>query len=250
MNEKLTLFLVWQDSESRKWYPIGRLERHNGDYVYSYIRGARLAIEEADFRPFDSFPKLEDHYLSTDLFPLFSNRVPPKSRPEYKDYLEWLAIAKNEDEPMALLMRSGGRRNTDAFEVIPVPEQDEQGNYIVYFFPHGLRYMETSALERIKTLNSGEHLSLVHDCDNPVDPDAIALMTEDGYKVGYCPRYLLADVWASHTDWHTGNMPVKVVRINLGDAPLQYRLLCKLTSKIEPYHSEQFLPISQEVVSG
>jgi hypothetical protein len=135
-----TLFLAWQDPHSRSWFPIGKLTQEHEIYEFSYLQGALEAKDKAGFEPIVSFPYFDQHYRSSDLFPLFANRLLRPSRPEFKDFVQWLNIPEQEDDPIALLARSGGKRKTDNFEVFPCPERDADGNYHIHFFTHGLRY--------------------------------------------------------------------------------------------------------------
>jgi len=243
-----TLFLAWQDPNKRSWHTIGRLtqQEQDGLYQFMYTKGAYEAKRQAQFQPLQSFPNFETIYESKDLFPMFSNRLLTKSRPEYEDYLEWLDVPKHEADPMALLMRSGGRRNTDSFEVFPRPQPNAHGEYQVHFFPHGLRHMPESTLQRIQKLEPGDPLYLTLDVANPVEPFALLLRTNDYHNVGFCPSYLLED--AQNVMWECrSETSVKIERVNTKGAPLQYRLLCKMTScwpeGFEPCSSERFQPI-------
>ena len=72
------------------------------------------------------------------------------SRPDYQDYIQWLNIPQHEDEPIAILARSGGRKATDTFELFPCPERNEDGFYHLHFFVHGLRYMPECSIEGVQ----------------------------------------------------------------------------------------------------
>ena len=191
-----TLFLAWQDPKRRCWIPIGRLTYNDANYQFIYTQGAQEAQQKCNFQPLESFPQLDRVYESHDLFPLFSNRVLSRSRPDYQDYIQWLNIPKDEDDPIALLSRSGGRRATDKLEIFPCPEPSEYGEYHIHFFPHGLRHFPEVTQSRIEKLCTGEKLLLMHDFQNPVDPKALLLRTEDNVCVGYCPHYLLINTFA------------------------------------------------------
>src|ERR1700688_176 len=107
---KRILFLAWQDPVGRTWYPIGRLTSESGRYSFSYLGGARSALDTGRFEAIRPFPELHTIYTSEELFPLFANRVLPRTRPEYKSVLEWLSVSDTEDDPVAILARSGGQR--------------------------------------------------------------------------------------------------------------------------------------------
>ena len=249
-----TVFLAWQDPQERGWFPIGRLDFDGSSYTFRYIEGARKAERECAFEPLPSFPKLAQIYQSQDLFPLFANRLPPESRSDYGQYLEWLNVAENPAEPIALLARNGGRKVTDSFEVYPAPERQQDGSYRIHFFVHGLRHLPKENVRRIDTLRQNENLLIMHDLQNPHDPSALMLRTNDKtdgdrYFVGYLPRYIVEDV---HTILkECKNTPeVHVERINLAPAPLQLRLLCNLTAcwpdEFRPFASKLYQPISSQ----
>jgi hypothetical protein len=94
---------------------VGRLSREGSEYVFTYTQGARSA-EAAGFRPLSSFPDFDQVYVSRELFPMFQNRLPPQSRPDYEDFVEWLDLERGEADPLVMLARSGGQRETDMFE--------------------------------------------------------------------------------------------------------------------------------------
>ena len=143
-----TLFLAWLDPIDRRWYPVGRLRNDQGEYEFRYTQGALSARKEAGFQPLAAFPELTATYRSPELFALFSNRLLPRSRPDYREFIEWLHIPESEVEPFVILARSGGRRATDTFEVFPEPQVDENGFAVLHFFIHGVRHSAEGAVQR------------------------------------------------------------------------------------------------------
>ncbi len=247
-----TLFLAWQDYESRRWYPVGRLVADGDRYRFFYLQGARRAQREAGFRALDSFPSLDDFYESDILFPLFQNRVLSPSRPDFLEFLEYLNLPATENDPVVLLARSGGRRATDALEVFPCPQRTGTGEYHIHFFVHGLRHLPEGSVDRVGRLRAGERLLLAKDFQNPEDPEALLLRTQnaferDRYLVGYCPRYLTAD--AMQVILRCGEVNVRVERVNPPPAPMQFRLLCSLTgcwpADWQPFSGEDYVPINE-----
>jgi hypothetical protein len=192
---------------------------------------------------------LDAVYESDALFPLFSNRLLGRTRPDYGEFVACLNVPQDEDDPLALLARSGGRRVTDELEVFPSPERDESGNYHIHFFAHGLRHLPVAAIERIGDLKPGEHLLLLHDYQNPRDRLALALRTgdPDPFLVGYCPRYVLGDALELLQE-DPGRVQIAVERVNLPPAPLQLRLLCNMTARwpvgFIPYSGNDYRPIA------
>jgi hypothetical protein len=243
------LFLAWQDPQSRAWFPVGRLSYDGRIYQFVYTRGALVAEQQAGFQPLQTFPGLEEVYESDALFPLFSNRLLGRTRPDYEEFAAWLNVPQHEDDPLVLLARSGGRRVTDELEVFPSAERDESGDYHIHFFAHGLRHLPAASVGRINDLNPGEKLLLLHDYQNPRDRLAVVLRTgdPDPFLVGYCPRYLLSDTLELLRN-DPDRVQIAVERVNLPPAPLQLRLLCNMTARwpngFIPYSGDDYRPIA------
>lgn len=240
------LFLTWQDSKSRNWYPIGQLTWDGDVFRFFYIKGALSAHNEAGFRPPVSFLNFHEIYESSELFPMFANRVMPASRPEYKQTIEWLSLPESANDPLAFMARSGGAKVNDKFEIFCYPELDSNSNYNLHFFAHGLRYLPQGSIERIKQMQRGEQIQVAFDFQNAFEPNALQLHTPDNHIVGYCPRYLLDDV---HTTLRQDrNINVYTERVNDDNAPLQFRLLCRLVmpqvTGFLPFSGNDYQPIA------
>lgn len=239
------LFLTWQDSKSRKWYPIGQLTWDGEVYRFLYIMGALSAHNEAGFRPPVSFLNFHEIYESSELFPMFANRVMPASRPEYKQTIEWLSLPESANDPLVFMARSGGAKVNDKFEIFCYPELDNDSNYDLHFFAHGLRYLPKSSIERIKEMQRGEKIQLALDFQNSFETNALQLHTTDNHIIGYCPSYLLDDV--NEYVRQGKNIGVYVERVNADNAPLQFRLLCRLVmpqmTGFLPFSGNDYKPI-------
>ncbi len=250
-----TLFVAWQDPASRRWFPIGRLQADRDIYFFSYTRGALRAQRETAFEPLLSFPELGTTYRAEHLFPMFSNRLLPSSRPEYRTYLGWLGVGDNERDPVTILARSGGRKATDTLELFRSPEQNERGEYETHFLVHGLNHVPDQNVERAMLLQPGELLLAMRDFQNPKDPNAVALRTaekfdKDLYIVGYFPRYLRSEILRLID---AGSLPrITVERVNQAPAPVEFRLLCKAVMKwpsgFQPFNDPDFQPLASEDV--
>ena len=118
-----TLFLAWQATQglpggvspSRGWFPVGRLEASPEKHYYRfmYTKGAESAQKAAGFGFLDALPKLDKVYESSELFPLFQNRVLNPRRGDYAEYVERLALDPKHVDPLDILEMSEGRRQTD-----------------------------------------------------------------------------------------------------------------------------------------
>lgn len=233
------LFVAWQDTQSRRWAPVGRLTRNNGVYRFVYTQGALLL---PNFRPFGRMHDLHQAYESDELFPIFANRILAKSRPEYVEYMKWLGLSSQQHDALEELARTGGLRATDSLEVFPCPEPTEGRNYEIYFFSHGLRHLHHENDARTRVLEAGERLYLMQDFQNPYDAMALLLRTDDPITlVGYAPRYYSSELTKLIKSTGPDNVKVTVEQVNR-DAPIQYRLLCRL---VAPWPAD-FAPCAKE----
>jgi len=224
------IFLAWQDPASRAWFPIGKLTCESGKvYRFVYTQGFEDAQRQAGLTPLIGFAEVHQVYESTDLFPLFANRIMSRSREDYQSYLERFALPEEGASTLALLARSQGRRSTDSFEIFAHPLAHGPGGeprYEVDCLVHGIRHMPAAAAARAEALVPGERLLLMPDPHNPEDPRAVALRTEDKVLLGYVPRYYCADLAALFAAGVRAE--VRVLRTNPAPTPIQQRVLVHL----------------------
>jgi hypothetical protein len=248
-----SLFLTWQDPSTRAWFPVGKLTHDGRLYHFVYLQGAIKAKQEASFQPIISFPDFYQEYGSLELFPLFQNRLRRRSRPDYPAFMASLNLSLDQTDPIMILARSGGRRQTDTYEVFPCPEKNELGQYQIHFFAHGLRHFPDTSQARALTLQPGDLLSILHDCQNAYDSRALMLRTEDRHNVGFCPRYLNQDFFEL-VEKFPHKVQVIVDRVNPAPHPLQSRLLCRLTADWEtdfhPFSGPDYQPLVQPEVAA
>lgn len=221
------VFLAWQDPESRHWMPVGQLSRDREDFRFVYTKGAESS---ECFVPFGRMTDLHAVYVAKELFPLFSNRLMPRSRPEYRDFLTWLGLDPGDHDALELLAKSGGGRATDTLQVFPCPEPTPENTYVVEFFSHGIRHLTQESRDQIKHLEPAERLYLTQDFQNPSDSAALLMRTGDPLSiVGYCPRFYSAEFTKLIELVGGDKVEVTVSGMN-PDAPLQFRLRCRLTA--------------------
>jgi len=238
------LILHQKSSTTKRWIPIGRLKFENGYYIFCYTKGIKSF---KGFKPFEKMNDLDKVYRSKELFPIFQNRLLQKSRPEYKNYMDWLDIKGNALNPMVELALTGGLRATDSLELIPMPHEQD-GYYRVKFFSHGIRHVAPSCLQRIESLNKEEKLYILKDIQNIYDCDALALRTKEPSElVGYCPSSYLKDFNKLIKYNGSSMVEVKVVKTNK-TAPSQLKLLCEFTTKwydgFVPFSDDEYQPIA------
>jgi len=244
-----SLFLAWQ-APNRAWFPVGRLDAdvRNHFYAFRYTKGALDAERAVGFKPLPAFPDFSGQYESSELFPLFGNRVLDPNRQEFLEYLKSLDLDQGHSDPINILSVSGGERQTDSLEVFPKVEKRADGWFCCRFFLHGIRHMRKDAQERAMLLQPGEALGLSLELNNPVTKFAILLTTRDYYFIGWTPRYLISDFLAAIAD--DSAVQASVVRVNQAHVPLNRRILVELSGKlpagIEPMSKDWFQPIVGE----
>lgn len=222
------LYVAWLAPEHPRWYTVGHLYTFPEGYAFEYTRGFASAQRDADMPCIVGFPDPHARYISDSLFPLFTNRLMRKSRPDYADFIAQLGLGGSPD-PLDILARSGGYRATDYFRVYtrprPVPGPDGP-RYRLFCFASGLRFRSRAERARAARLADGTTLLLRPEPGNPHDPYAVVASTVDGVHLGYVPRYHAPDVGRLMA---RGAEPAaRVERNNTGRAPSHRTLLCRI----------------------
>lgn len=237
-------FVMWQDGETRRWHTVGCLGYDGKEYSFYYTKGAQ---KSQHFTPFGRMDALDEIYKSEDLFPLFANRVLSKSRPEYEEFIAWMGLEGQNIHPFQLLVRAEGLKETDRLIVHACPERGDDDKYTNFLFCHGIRYLARAEGEYLDArVKAGDNVFPMLDMLNKADPKAIALRTDDPIlMIGYAPRYLAEDISFLAKKSHQ-SFSITVEKFNL-DAPVQYRILCKVTcdwpQDFIPCNSDEYLPI-------
>ena len=245
MSER-TLFLAWQDDSSRQWFPMGRLDADVGKdfYRFRYIGGAKRAKQAVGFPPLLEFPDLQKDYRSSELFPLFQNRVMNRKRPDFAEYLRSLDLP-DEADSIEILSTNGGRRETDSYEVFPKIEKDGDGRFRCRFFLHGSRYVKAAAQERIRDLRHREPLQVILEQDNPATGLAVQIRTMDDHKIGWSPHYIARDLGNAIAE-RPDDYHAMVVRLNRPPVPMNKRVLIEMWGQAkhyEPMSGSDFIPL-------
>lgn len=239
-----TLFLAWQAPAERAWFPVGRLDADSvlSRYRFGYTRGA-LAAQREGFHPLVSFPNLEDTYESSELFPMFKNRVLGQQRRDFSTYLASLALDR--PDPIEILAVTGGERQTDSFEVFPKIEKQDDDSFACRFFLHGLRHMSEAAQQRSVFLKPGEQLGVSLELNNPKHGLAIQLTSSDYEFIGWTPRFIVGDLLKAINQ--NPRLSATVIQVNSDGIPLNRRVLVEmrgfLPSGVEPMADGDYLPI-------
>lgn len=240
------LVVCWREPELREWIPVGRLWQEKQQFFFCYTQGLKKAQQNNNFSFFTEMTDPTKTYFSDELFPIFQNRLLSKSRPEYKRYLEWLAL----DESLTALdelSRTNGARATDSLLLFEIPQKTKDGKYRTCFFAHGTNYLPKSYLERVEKIQEGEQLYLMQDIQNKADKLALLLRTDDPMQLlGYCPRIYTKDV-NKLLNVRGSSLRVRAKRVNQS-APLKLKLLCEIEanwpSDFEAFDAPEFKAFS------
>ena len=87
---------------------------------------------------------------------------------------------------------------------------------------------------------------MIQDFQNPDDPKALLLRTEERHSIGYCPRYLAAEL-VKILQQKPQSVCACVERVNPAPTPIQFRLLCSMTAQwndnFSPFKSQDYQSI-------
>lgn len=238
------LFIASPNYPTRSWHPLARLkqpEGADGPYEFAYTKG----VKDAGVGLTALFqPKPGQHYFSG-LPPIVNSRLMRPSRPDYRDWLSWMDLSPDNNDPFEILARTGGSKVTDQFETFLKPEPDN-GKYRAYFFLHGMRYFPLERILRaVKTLREGDRLLTMSDFENRYDRHAVAVRSGDSDRqlLGYLPGHLAYNFRDLLLDPVASNLSVHVHKMN-ADAPLSMKVLCRLQcdwpKDFAPCTSEEF----------
>ena len=223
-------FLVtWRDgAQPRGIHAVGLLS-FDGEFAFRYLPSAAAA---PGFRPLPGFPDLHRTYRAPSLFLFFAARVMDRRRPDYSEYVEALDLPP---APLGLdiLSRSEGVVKGDRVAVVEEPLVRCDGTTEHVFVVRGLRFATADPDERERSLAGlvpGTALGVHADKDNPVNGEALQLLTPDRQLVGWVPDALVS--YVSSVLVHDGS--VVVHRVNAPALPPHIRLLGRVEGRLPP----------------
>lgn len=228
------LYVSWRASVG-SIHPVGLLIRRwasDGErFVFTYLKAAELLADPEGFRPLPGLPELHQRYESPTLFPVFANRVMPRTRPDF-DLLAHRVDLDGEADPFEVMVRSGGLRQTDRIEVFAPPEHTADDRSSCLFFARGIRHVP-GAGTAVDDLSAGDELGLEADPLNTYNSQALRLLVSDGRAVGYVPDYLVAHIHEL-IEFNGAEPRITVEHVNDAKAAPHLRLLCRLDAPWPP----------------
>ena len=240
------LYVSWRDPVG-SIHPVGLLVRRcnagRERFLFAYLKLAELLPA---FRPLPGLPDLHRSYESMVLFPVFANRIMPRSRPDFDLLAQRVDMPGGDADPFEVMARSGGLRHTDRIEVFSGPVHTPDDRSTCLFFARGIRHIHGAA-SAVDGLVAGDHLVLSADPDNAFNPRAMLLRVSDGKSVGFVPDYLLEHI-DELRDLNGVEPRVTVEHVNDARTAPHLRLLCRLDAPwptgYEPFADARFKPLA------
>lgn len=182
------LCLLWQDKETRSWFHVGNLTLNSDEtYTFCYeleadVKGMKDAKKNG-YMLHPTFPDEDKCYTSSKLFSAFRRRLPNRKRKDYEIIFEKLGV-QEDSTAFDLLKLTGGSIHSDSYEFVR-PIEVENGYYTLEFFVRGWRHYN-SEFER---LTDQDVISLEIEEDNPYDSDAVCVLKNERFVIGYTPAF-------------------------------------------------------------
>jgi hypothetical protein len=235
--EPSKLFLVWQAPEGqqdRLRWAVGMIESRDLE-IFRYFSAEELQthnngrtvdrLKAAGFAGHPAFPYEPGRCSDVDILKTFLRRLPPASRSDFDQYLEYFAIRPSSAiSGLQLLALTEARLPSDGFSLVdPLDGAAEVCDAV--FEIAGYRYESTGG-----TLDVGDELTLQSDPTNTHDPNAVAVHRL-GNRIGFVNRLQAPTVckWLA-----TRSLACEVLRKNgRVEAPRAY---AKIAVRRNPQH--------------
>lgn len=188
--EPKQLLVCWQPPEgsSRTRYVIGELTKTADNVVFRYKFNSKdmTTAKGHGFVGYPTFKQLDKEYIEG-VMETFVRRIPPKSRGDFKKYLEMYRLPIDRDiSDFSLLGYTGAKLPTDGFSIInPFYNQTEVCEFLIEVA--GFRYSKEFDVD---DLDVGDQVSIKAEDDNQFDKRAIRIDYK-GKKLGYINRVMV-----------------------------------------------------------
>lgn len=248
MSKVQTLLVVWQDESSRLYYHIGTLSYYDEQYEFAYTSAQTGQRKLGDalahgYMIHPAFPKTDKVYRSKTLFPAFDRRIPSADRSDFLAILSDLGLNENATK-MDILRETRGRLASDTYSFEQPLRLDEDGKLRSSFFIHGMRHQNLpDGWESWITKHS--QLKLMQERTNDYDPNAVAIYTRGGNRLGYVPIFYSQAVFSLIEN---GSSPVvRVSYLNEKSHPhwwVKVNFECEIPLE-QDVQSEKLTPVMQ-----
>ncbi|MFE3576575.1 HIRAN domain-containing protein [Lysinibacillus sp. NPDC059133] len=199
MNKHQSLWLVWQNAETRLFYHIGTLSFTNNQYEFYYTwqsasgQKVKDALENG-YMLHPSFPDLQKCYKANELFAAFDRRLPSEKRADFTQIISELHLSAAPSK-MELLEQTRGKLATDTYS-FEKPLKVENDKLVTAFFVHGMRHQQDLPTNWADIVKMTNRVYLQAEPENPVDKNAIAIYAGMGTKLGFVPRFYATGISA------------------------------------------------------
>jgi hypothetical protein len=234
--EPTRLVLAWQAPdgvEDRRRWQVGELERHDAGVQFRYFKGSEFeaanagrSVDDMRHQGFVSFPAFEyvpGKTFNERVMETFARRLPPSSRSDFAQYLEYFSVRSSEvPSGFTLFAITEARLPGDGFSLVD-PLDPDLASGEVPFEIAGFRYEAKLIVPEV-----GQPLHLVPEPTNVHDDHAVQVFLGD-QRIGYVNRIQAPVV----TQWlTTRDLECVVLRFNgRPGAPRVYALL-RLRSRL------------------
>ncbi|WP_312124668.1 HIRAN domain-containing protein [Lysinibacillus boronitolerans] len=213
MKEHKSLWLVWQNVNTRLFYHVGTLSFYDNQYIfqYTYQSDGPQKVNDAlrnGYLLHPMFPELKKEYKSTNLFGAFKRRLPSEIRVDFQGILNDLHLTENYSD-MELLERTRGKLGSDQYS-FEKPLKIYDSVLKTSFYINGMSYQELPE-NWYDILKSHKNVRLQLEPENPVDENAIAIYSEFDVKLGYVPRFYSSGISALLMSGMSPNIKVNYV---------------------------------------
>jgi len=182
------LLLCWQapNEVGCARHVIAELCRVGAKYTFRYLINTK-DFDEAKTLGFTMYPAFRDREVLHDsgVLEAFIGRIPPRTRNDFKEYLQNFRIHENVSiSDFALLGYSGAKLPSDGFSIInPLTNFCIPSEFLIELV--GTRHMTGIDL---KAVQIGDIVELIGEPDNQYDKQAIFAISK-GQKLGYISRW-------------------------------------------------------------
>ena len=250
-----TLFVAWQEPESRRIFPIARLtRRRSGEYEFAYIEAVRAAQAQG----FVGLPGLEDIervHVSAELPALFEHRSASRGRPRSSGSSggsttepAGLSGEALDAAPITIFVRRAPGAAPERLEAFSAPLRGPEGRRWGVFDARGVGRAPGSA-ELLQSLQPHEPVTLRAEPHNQYNPHALGIVRADQSELGYVPDYLANEL--ARAGARPEQLLVEVLgsqRLTFPPAAPVYRVTCRYSCSAELgrllFASESYRPVA------
>ena len=182
------LLLCWQapSEVGSARYAIAELCRTGDKYTFKYLMNTK-DFEEAKKIGFSMYPafRADEVVHNFGVLEAFTGRIPPRSRNDFKEYLQNFRLHENVSiSDFALLGYSGAKLPSDGFSIInPFEDTCIPSEFLIEIV--GSRHMKGLDL---KTVRNEDSVEFIEEPNNQYDKQAVFVMSK-GQKLGYISRW-------------------------------------------------------------